>query len=38
MQLLSKFPGVRADGSLRAKKQSCSMWKGLREGTGFGKF
>ena len=38
MQLLSRFPGVRTVGSLRAKKQSCSMWQGLCVGTDFGEF
>ena len=36
MQLLSRFPGVRTVGSLRAKKQSCSTRQGLRADTGFG--
>ena len=38
MQLLSRFPGVRTVGSLRAKKQSCSTQQGLRVGTGFVEF
>ena len=38
MQLLSRFPGVRIVGSLRAKKQSCSTPRGLRVGIGFGEF
>ena len=38
MQLLSRFPDFRTVGSHRAKKQSCSMWQGLRVGTGFVEF
>ena len=38
MQLLSRFPGVRIVGSLRAKKQSCSTRRGLRTSTCFGEF
>ena len=38
MQLLSRFHGFRTFGSRRAKKQSCSMWQGLRVGTGFVEF
>ena len=38
MQLLSRFPGFRAVGSRRAKKQSCSTSYGLRMGINFGEF
>ena len=38
MQLLSRFPGFWNVGSRRAKKQSCSTWRGLRMGTGIGEF
>ena len=38
MRLLSIFPGVRTVGSLRAKKQSCSMRQGLRVDTDFVEF
>ena len=38
MQLLSRFHGVRTFGSLRAKKQSCSTWQGLRVDTDFTEF
>ena len=38
MQLLSRFPDVRTVGSLRTKKQSCSMRQGLRVGTDFVEF
>ena len=38
MQLLSKIPGDRTVGILRAKKQSGSMQRGLRVGTGFREF
>ena len=38
MQLLSRIPGVRTVGSLRAKKQSGSTHGGLHVGIGFGSF
>ena len=38
MQLLSRFPGFRTVGSLRAKKQSCFTWQGLHVGTSFVEF
>ena len=38
MQLLSRIPGVRTVGFLRAKKQSGSTHRGHGMGTGFGEF
>ena len=35
MYLLSKIPGDRTVGILRAKKESCSKRRGQRVGTGF---
>ena len=36
--LLSKIPGDRTVGFLLSKKESCSMRRGLRVGTGFKEF
>ena len=38
MQLLSRIPGDRIVGFLRAKKQSGSKQRGLHVGTSFGEF
>ena len=37
-RLLSKFPADPTVGSLRDEKESCSMQRGLRVGTGFEEF
>ena len=36
--LLSRFLVNQTVGFQRSKKESCSMWRGLRVGTGFEKF
>ena len=38
MQLLSKIPGDRTVGFLRAKKEKGSRQQGLRVGTSFSEF